>query len=164
MALLAISLTKIMQTTLERIVDAIGDDMRKKKRIATGNTLKSITTSVTTDNDVVRGVVMVPNHFPYVEAGSAPKPRGTWFYRVIHRWAKAKHIISGDTWRSKRISGAIARTIIESGTRAWQMGGEDVFSTDVRHIVEDFEKDVTLDVLQSYRNTFADEIKQFERQ
>lgn len=118
--------------------------MTQKGRAASGRTIRETTTEVTTEGDTVTAKVLVPKWFPYIEKGSAPALRGTWFFKKIHQWAKDKHIISDDSTKSKRISGGIAYTIIHEGTKAHQIGGEDVFSTAVSERIDQFKAEATI--------------------
>lgn len=125
------TLTSIVSEAMSDIVAIVDDEMTAKHRHASGRTQRETRAVVTVDGDTIHGQVLVPPYFDRIERGNPPGPQGGHFYAVIHRWAKDKGIISGDSISDRRISGAIAHHIIAYGTQAWQMGGEDVFTSEI---------------------------------
>lgn len=150
-----IAVLKVMlQRCLDDIVGTIAGDMRAKGRVASGRTIRETTTDITETAEGLSGKVLVPSWFQFVESGSGPGRRGTWFYRIIHQWAKDKHIIGDDTPKSRRISGAIAHSIITDGTKAYRIGGEDVFNTDVERIVDKYSEVFAGELVKEIEKTF----------
>lgn len=150
----SVVLKPILQRCLDKIVETVAADMRSKGRFASGRTIRETTTEITETQGGLSGKVLVPSWFPFVEAGSGPGRRGTWFYRIIHQWAKDKHIISGDTRDDWAVSGAIAHHIITDGTKAYRMGGEDVFNTDVERIVAKYSDVFAGELVKEIEKTF----------
>lgn len=109
---------------LNAIKDIIAENIVSKGHSASGNAIKSLEVKIDGDGGYVEGVF----YMPYIEKGSKPKSIP---YSKIHEWAKVKGIVKGDDTESRRISGAIAHSIIEKGTKAFQEGGIDVWSDEV---------------------------------
>lgn len=106
------------------IRDIIAENIVSKGHNATGKAIKSLDVVIDGDDGYIEGVA----YLPYIEKGSKPNIIS---YSKIHEWAKAKGIINGDDTQSRRISGAIAHSIIQKGTKAFQEGGIDVWTDEI---------------------------------
>lgn len=125
------TLASVVLQAMQDIVAIVDAGMERDRRHASGRTKRETRAVVKVEGDTIHGQVLTTPYFKYIEAGSGPGKRGTWFFHVIHKWARHKHIISGDTPADRRISGAIAHSIEQHGTKAWQEGGQDVFTSEV---------------------------------
>lgn len=122
-----------IENMLTQIKDEVIKQMYEKKRVASGKTIENIEIVMLNEN---HGQILVPSYFQYIEKGSGPGKRGSWFYDTIYKWVKDKGIES-DNKKARKIGGAIAHNIIEKGTKAYIDGGQNVFSNEVNNIIDE---------------------------
>lgn len=153
-------LARRINAHLEEVEVIIHDCMAENDRIATGKSLLAMATEVGYSGGKAVGVLTGPPHWESIERGASPEEarRQPNFFGDITEWAKARKIANDSTEEGRRIVQRIANSILKHGTAVYQMGGEDVFSTEVENYVKDVALDDLTNVAAAYSRAVIDDI------
>lgn len=110
------------------IKDIIYTRLRDTGHVATGAGLDSLETKYETDYVAVIGNF----YLNYLQKGTPPHNVP---YQAIYDWVKSKGIASDDK-ESRQIAGAITHSIRAKGTKAYQAGGENIWSEEVKDLLD----------------------------